>query len=78
MTAQPKASVYDIFDKGQALETVTRLVRELNRAETHLRRIYHASDKPGIVEGEVSAALAALAVARSDLDLPKHPEDTTE
>lgn len=52
-------------------EDIPRLVRELIRAQTHLRRIYRASTSPGTVELEVSAALAALDVCFEDLKLPR-------
>lgn len=54
-------------------ETIDRLIREIDRAESHLRRIYRSSHLVGVVENECSAGLGALAVLRQDLELPSHP-----
>jgi hypothetical protein len=54
-----------------------RYLQELTRAETHLRRIYRRTSD-GVIEGECSAALGAMARARIDLGLAPHPEDTTQ
>jgi L-alanine-DL-glutamate epimerase-like enolase superfamily enzyme len=49
------------------VDRAERLEREVIRAKTHFERIYRASDKSGIVEGECTAAIAAIDLALSDL-----------
>ncbi len=67
----------DAIDIGELIETIRTLVLQLDRAETHFRRIYRSSAVPAIIEQECESALAAMAVIRADLGLAQHPEDTS-
>jgi hypothetical protein len=48
------------------VERAEILERNLIRCKTHFERIYKASDKPAIVEGECSAAISALNIILQD------------